>query len=182
MLIFRFKKYKMLNKSYSYLIDLKNSENSLETARILNVTFTFIAIVIGLLGNSLIIYVFWNKKFRTNSSNVFLLCLAISDNIFLIIHLFEDTLRTYKDIFITNKEKLDSLDNFIKLILIIDNYEIACRIVNYFRSLFRFISAYIVLAITLQRLSMIYSPLKFKSIKFFPIFITIIIFYNFKIR
>lgn len=143
-----------------YLLKVLKSENFLETTRIINIILTIIAILIGLLGNTLTIIVFYQKKFRTNSSNVFLFCLAINDNLFLIIHFFEDTIRTYKDLFIDSKmSDNDSFDKFIRDIIITDKFEISCRLVNYLRCILRFISAYIIIAFTLQRVKIIYSPL-----------------------
>ena len=63
-----------------------------------NVYFSLIVIMIGLCGNFITIFVFSQKKFRKNSSNVYLLALAIIDILFLITHFFEDTIRTYENI------------------------------------------------------------------------------------
>ena len=106
----------------------------------------------GLLGHSLTIYVFAQKRFRKNSSNVFLLCLAINDGLYLITHFFEDTIRsTY--IHANNQFNL------------IDQYNIACQLINYFRYILRTISAYTLISISIQRLIIVFLPLinRFKS-------------------
>ena len=59
-------------------------------------------IILGLIGHSLTIFVFIQKRFRQNSSNVFLLCLAITDALYLIVHFFEDTIKTARDVYSEN--------------------------------------------------------------------------------
>lgn len=136
-----------------------------ESAKKLNIYATLIAILIGLFGHFLIIIVLGQKRFRTNSSNIYLLCLAINDSLFLIVHLFEDTIRTYIDVYIdeTNAHKL--LNRFIFSLDITDKYDITCRLMNYFRFVLRFTSSYILVVYSLQRLYIVYSPFsdKFKS-------------------
>ena len=78
----------------TYLSEYAISAYLLETIRKYNVIITIIISFIGLLGHSLTIYVFAQKRFRKNSSNVFLLCLAINDGLYLITHFFEDTIRS----------------------------------------------------------------------------------------
>jgi len=81
-------------------------------------------------------------------------------NIFLIVHLFEDTLRTYLDVY--SKNIL-----FLQMINLVDMNNIQCQLINYLRNILRFVSAYIVVAFTLQRLIIVFKPLttKFKSNK-----------------
>ncbi len=113
---------------------------------------TLVISLSGLLGHSLTIYVFAQKRFRKNSSNVFLLCLAINDGLYLITHFFEDTIRsTY--IHANNQFNL------------IDQYNIACQLINYFRYILRTISAYTLISISIQRLIIVFLPLinRFKS-------------------
>ena len=64
-----------------------------------NILFTTLFIFIGLIGNFLTIYNFFHKKNRINSSNIFLLCLALNDSWYLIIHFFENTLNSLKQIY-----------------------------------------------------------------------------------
>jgi len=114
-----------------------------------------------LIGNLLIIFIYAIKKRRTNSSHVYLLCLAVNDNLFLIIHLIEDTLKTFIDAYSIEK------DHFLRMINIVDMNNIQCRLINYLRNILRFVSVYIVVAFTLQRLLIVFKPLttKFKSNK-----------------
>ena len=69
------------------LLDLSNS--ILEYSNKTNIFLTLIVTAIGLTGNCLTIFVFGQAKYRTNPSHVYLLCLAVNDSLFLIIHFFE---------------------------------------------------------------------------------------------
>jgi hypothetical protein len=139
------------------------SELFLEVTEKINVFANILAIIIGIFGNLLTIFVYSYKKFRVNSSNVYLLCLAINNCLFLIVHFFDDVIRTYKQIFLNDENKIDqAFYDFIISINIIDRFSLACRLGNYFRYVLRFISAYIVLSFTIQRLFLVYSPLTHK--------------------
>ena len=139
-------------------------------AKTINIFSTIIIIVIGLIGNGLAVYVFSQKRFRLHSSRIYLLCLAISDGMFLIIHFFEDTLRTYIDVYLNiesdidpncytnNQNHANNSNNLLRQLNITDRFLISCRIVNYFRYFLRFISAYIIVSFTIQRAIAIYSP------------------------
>jgi hypothetical protein len=108
-------------------------------------------ILIGLLGNFLTITIFIQPKFRTNSSHVFLLWLAGNDSVYLIIHLFEDTLQKHADIFTSQK-------GFISILNIVHKNDLACRLVHYLRNVLRIVSAYVIVAYTIQRLFIISRP------------------------
>ncbi len=100
-----------------------------------------------------------------------MLCLALNDNLFLKVHLFENVLRTYQNFYsisTSNSEFMFQFNQFIRLINIIERYEVACRLVNYLRYVLRLISALIIVAFTLQRLIIVSNPLmtKFKSKNF----------------
>jgi hypothetical protein len=146
------------NSNHSTLIEL-DEEDLLHLFRKINIYSSLFVIIIGLIGNSLITYIYLSKKRRTNSSHVYLLCSAINDNLFLIVHLFEDTLRTYLDVY--------SMNNFLQMINLVDMNNVQCQLINYLRNILRFVSAYIVVAFTLQRLIIVFKPLttKFKSNK-----------------
>lgn len=161
-----------------------NSIEYYDQTRKFNIFFTIFIIFIGLIGNSLAVFVFVQKKFRLHSSSIYLLSLCFSDGLFLLMHFFEDTLRTYIDvylndqtrsvgveclghrkIYLTNKTVNDSL---LRIINITDRFEISCRLVNYLRYFLRFISAYIIVAFSIQRAIAIYLPFyesKFESNK-----------------
>lgn len=161
-----------LNKSYDVFTQTRK----------INIFLTMFIIVIGLIGNTLTASVFSHKKFRTNSSGVYLLCLAFSDGLFLVLHFFEDTLRTYKDVYLSSRKEVlhpscgfyvhsdsyfngDSIYHLVNSFNFTDKFDITCRLLNYFRYLLRFISAYIIVFFTIQRAAVVHSPLKdnFKS-------------------
>jgi len=75
----------LLAKNDDFLL----SNYILEQTRKINIMFVGIILVIGLIGNCLTIVVFAQKRFRINSSNVYLLSLAVIDGLFLLLHLFE---------------------------------------------------------------------------------------------
>ena len=79
-------------------------------------------ILIGLLGNLLTITIFIQKRFRTNSSHVFLLWLAVNDSLYLMIHLFEDILQKYEDIYLPNR--------FISMLNVVHKSDLDCRFVH----------------------------------------------------
>lgn len=135
---------------------------STEESRKIYLLITLMLIVLGLIGHTITIFVFSQKRFRNNSSNVYLLCLAINDGIYLISHMFEDTVRTY--IYLNQQNKMSEI---ILSLNIIDKYNLACLLINYLRYVLRFISAYIIVAFTIQRVFLVYTPFSttFKSTK-----------------
>jgi hypothetical protein len=138
--------------------NLEDSFSFLDTANKINLFATILINCIGLIGNTLTLIIYGQSKYRLNSSNVFILILSIVDSLFLIVHFFEDTIRNYKKYYILPTTFFDIVDT---------NREV-CILTNYFRYVLRSISSYIILAFTLQRYSVVYSPLssKFKSKKY----------------
>ena len=130
---------------YEY-IDEELNQSSYGLSNLLNQVnsiLTIIIIIFGLIGHSLTIFVYSQNRFRRNSSNIYFLCLALNDSAYLIVHFL------------------------IQFSSLIDRFEMTCRLINYLRNDLRFTSAYIVVAFTLQRLFIVYSPMsnKFKSKK-----------------
>ena len=142
------------------------SSELLEQSTRYNLIVTFTVLILGLIGNYLIVFVFAQKKNRINSSHVFLFCLALNDNFFLKVHLFENVIRTYQNFYSISTSSYSSFmfsfNQFIRLINIIERYEVACRLVNYLRYVLRLISSLIIVAFTLQRLIIVSYPLKTK--------------------
>lgn len=160
------------------------SYGALEQSRKINIFTTIFFIAIGLIGNSLILVVFGRRRFRKNSSNVFLLCLAFNDSLFLLLHFFENTLRSFKYIYVIGNSNASYLTYLVTFLNITDRYEFTCRSINYLRHVLRFISAYIIVAFTFQRLILVKSPLstKLKSKKSAWIIVFIIILISFLIN
>ena len=128
----------------------------LDQCRKINIISTILITIIGLIGHFLTIMVYSKKKYRINSGNIYMLCLSFVDGSFLIINIFEDTIRTIKDAYLKNEKYL---------LNIVDHNDLACRLINYLRNVLRFMSAYIIVAFTLQRLFIVYKPLlnRFKA-------------------
>ena len=147
------------NLTSNFLNDYNQSLETLKQYRKINLFTTILFTIMGLIGHFLTIFVFAQKRFRKNSSNVYLLCLALTDALYLIIHFFEDTIRTLIH--------LNEDNNFIQLFNLIDKNNTTCRSINYFRYVLRFISAYIIVIFSIQRLFLVWAPFskKFKSTK-----------------
>lgn len=139
--------------------DFKKYVNALENTRKINLYSAISLIVIGLIGHFLTIFVLAQKRFRRNSSSVYLLCLAVIDALFLIIHFFEDTLKTYIELYVPETNEL------IESINLIDKNNLSCRLINYIQYTLAFISTYTIVAFTIQRVFLVYSPFSnsFKS-------------------
>ena len=104
-------KQKMNISNNNYSDSMIVSSYVLNFSKKLNVLGMLIVIAIGLLGNCLTIFVFAQKRFRTNSSNVYLLSLAVVDSLYLILHFMEDTIRTYDGIYFGSDDILMHLKN-----------------------------------------------------------------------
>jgi len=115
----------------------------LEISMKLNIFFTIVFILIGLCGNFITLLVYGQSKNRVNASNIFISCLAIFESVFLILHFFEDTIRTIRN---TKRLFQNNIDNYdlIEKLNIIDNNYLMCSISNYLRYTIRFIQSYTV--------------------------------------
>ena len=120
-----------------------------------NTLLTICIIIIGLIGNFITVFIYGQKKYRKNSSNVYLLCLALNDSLFLVVHFFEDIIHNLKSYFDLEQEKIQ----FINKIDFISQNDLACKFANYLRYSLRMISAYLIIALTIQRLIIVYKPL-----------------------
>jgi hypothetical protein len=139
--------------------EIEESENFLTKIQKFNTLFTICIIIIGLIGNFITVIIYGQKKYRKNSSNVFILCLAINDTLFLVVHFFQDTIRNIK----SNFDLEQTIIEFINKIDIIVHHDLACKLIIYLRYSFRMISAYLIIALTIQRLFLVYKPLNEKN-------------------
>ena len=137
----------------------EESEKFLTEAKKINTFITICIIIIGLIGQCLTVIIYGQKKNRKNSSNIFLLCLAINDTLFLVVHFYEDTIRNLK----SNFEFQQEIIEFINKIDIIVQNDLTCKFVNYLRYSFRMISSYLIISLTIQRLLVVYKPLNEKN-------------------
>jgi hypothetical protein len=158
--------HNLTNSLNESMIDLFSSYDTLNMAKKINVICVIIVILIGLIGNSITAFVFLQSRFRINSSHVYLLSLALIDSSFLLIHFLEDTIRTYESI-VVDTILDDNFNSFIKSLNIVNSNDFICKLISYLRYVIRLISSFLIMAFTLQRLFVVYNPLKnkFKSKK-----------------
>ena len=69
-----------------FLVKLEDSNKTLHDSMRVNIYTTIVLVFIGLVGHILTILVYSKKKYRINSGNVYILCLAIVDGTFLVVH------------------------------------------------------------------------------------------------
>jgi len=126
-------------------VDFLDSVDLLNIFKKTNLIFTIIIIIIGLIGHFLTIFIFGQKRFRKNSIHVYILCLAINNTIYLLIH--------FSDYLIKNNVNLINTNNLI------------CKLFSYLKYVLRFISTYIIISFNLQRLLYVCLPFqnRFKS-------------------
>ncbi|UJR16461.1 hypothetical protein I4U23_003363 [Adineta vaga] len=119
-----------------------------EIERYISIYGPFILATLGIIGNILSILIFLSPRYRRQSSHFYLLSLAISDLCFLIINLIEDTFRNHNELY-------GSRLNFL------DRSSISmCILVQYARNLTRSLSSWIIVSFTIERLLVVFYPLK----------------------
>ncbi|RNA42890.1 allatostatin-A receptor isoform X1 [Brachionus plicatilis] len=121
-----------------------------------NVILMTLIALIGLYGNTMSIFIFSSKSFNKNSSKslrTYLLILSLSDLFVIILHYIDFTFRSW----INLTGMYSSNFNFV------DKIKFFCRIVPYFRNVFRTVSVYTLLLMTIQRLFVLYFPLARKK-------------------
>ena len=159
------------------------SSTFIQQTRRVNIYSTACIILLGVVGNSLGFLVFLQKKTRTKSTSIYLLCLIISDSMYLVTHFFEDTLKAYIDHFVhkieyiheecsqfhskneSNASNVHQInadnafnENMSGLINLMGRYDFFCKFINFARYFLRFMSAYIVVAFTIKRTQAIKDP------------------------
>ena len=176
-----------MNNASSLCVSLMFASDFAQQTRKVNIHVTTLIIIMGLLGNSCGFFVLLQKKVRSKSTSVYLICLNFCDNIYLMLHFFEDTLKAYidhyiyKESFLTQEYQLACLianttstavelsvdqNNLVILINVMDRYDTICRSINFARYFVRFMSAYILVVFTMQRTRVIMAPFsraKFES-------------------
>ena len=171
---------------YELCLTQIHSSYFIEQTRHININASLFIIVIGLIGNSFAFLVFMQKKIRSSSTSIYLLCLTTSDSLYLMAHFFEDTLKSYIDHYLnkTNFVYEDCLiydpsynathpntwheaynQHIANRINIIDRNDFCCRFINFARYFLRFVSAYIIVAFTIQRTRAIRSPFLRKKLE-----------------
>jgi len=102
----------------------------------------------GIIGNILSILIFLSPRYRRQSSHFYLLCLALSDLCFLIINFLQDTFRNHNHLYRSRINFLDRSSSFV------------CISVEYARNVTRFLSSWIVVSFTIERLLVVFHPLR----------------------
>lgn len=150
-----------MEENIENIVSITRSSMILENTMKINIYTSLFIFLIGIIGHSITIFLFSRKRFRLNSSHIYLFCIAVTDSLFLFVHFFEDTIRTSINVYsnenITNDFNLFIFSS-IQVINIADNFDTPCKLINYFRYVLRFISAYIIVAFTLQRLIIVFKP------------------------
>ena len=183
-----------LTKNFTNFCESQTYSNYfIEVTRKINIYLTISIIIIGLIGNVLGIIVFLQKKIRSKPTSIYLLCLIVSDSFYLVMHFFEDTLKAFIEHYIhetdyiheicsvnllnykhdfhetnINEPNNRSNQNWFISMNIIDRSNFFCRSINFARYYFRFTSAYIIVAFTIQRMLVLKNPFhnkKFESKK-----------------
>ncbi|UJR29960.1 hypothetical protein I4U23_017507 [Adineta vaga] len=108
----------------------------------------FVLTTLGIIGNILSILIFLSPRYRRQSSHFYLLSLALSDLCFLIINLIEDTFRNHNELYHSRINILDRSSTII------------CILVQYARNTTRLLSSWIIVAFTIERLLVVFYPLK----------------------
>lgn len=108
----------------------------------------FVLTTLGIIGNVLSILIFLSPRYRRQSSHFYLLSLALSDLCFLIINLIEDTFRNHNALYNSRINILDRSPNII------------CIFVQYARNGTRLLSSWIIVSFTIERLLVVFYPLK----------------------
>jgi hypothetical protein len=108
----------------------------------------FILTTLGIIGNILSILIFLSPRYRRQSSHFYLLSLALCDLCFLIINLLEDTLRNHNQIYQSRINFVDHSSSFV------------CISVQYARNVTRSLSSWIIVSFTVERLLVVFHPLK----------------------
>jgi hypothetical protein len=119
-----------------------------EVEQYMSIYGPFILTTLGIVGNILSMLIFLSPRYRRQSSHFYLLSLALSDLCFLIINLLEDTFRNHN-------HKYQSRINFLDR-----SSTIICIFIQYARNVTRLLSSWIIVSFTIERLLVVFYPLK----------------------
>lgn len=137
-------------------------ESFYEYSKWINAILMTLIAVVGLYGNTMSILIFSSKSYNKNSIKslrLYLITLSVSDLCVIVFHYVDFTFRQWVNL----SGSYDSKFNFV------DKFLILCKLVPYFRNVFRTISVYTLTLMTLQRLILLHFSslrLKWSSTKF----------------
>jgi hypothetical protein len=123
----------------------------LNKSKIINKYSILLITIFGLVGNLLTIFVFAQKRFRTNSSSIYMLTIAANDCMYLLNNFFHNTIHKFEELF-DNKLLYNLINISVKT-------NFACSLMSYFHNVLCLISVYVILAYTCKRLSIVYFPI-----------------------
>lgn len=136
-----------MNQTLDSQVDVRLSRLVL-IERYMSIYGPFVLTTFGIIGNILSILIFLSPRYRRQSSHFYLLSLALSDCCFLIINLLEDTFRNHNDLYQSHINFIDRSSSLI------------CILVQYARNTTRLLSSWIIVAFTIERLLVVFHPLK----------------------
>jgi hypothetical protein len=143
------KQKKNTTGNYRKMNDTTNSKSTLVVVeQYMSIYGPFVLTTLGIIGNILSILIFLSPRYRRQSSHFYLLSLALSDLCFLIINLIEDTFRNHNELY---HSRINILDRSSPII---------CIFVEYARNTTRLLSSWIIVSFTIERLLVVYYPLK----------------------
>ena len=117
-----------------YTNDSDYNKELIEMLKKINIFSTIVIVILGLIGHFITVNVYARKHNRTNAITVYLLCLAVNDSLFLIVHFFEDTLRSLNNFSLYSKsEQTDLYTKIISVLRFADKFNPPCQIINYLR-------------------------------------------------
>ena len=120
-----------MEENIENIVSITRSSMILENTMKINIYTSLFIFLIGIIGHSITIFLFSRKRFRLNSSHIYLFCIALTDSLFLFVHFFEDTIRTSINVYsnenITNDFNLFIFSS-IQVINIADNFLFYCAI------------------------------------------------------
>lgn len=126
----------------------------------MNVIFISMITVLGVYGNFMSLNVFLHKSYRNvKALRYYLIILSISDMFVLVLHYVDFTFRSWVNLIGAYSSKFNFVDKCL----------LCCKLIPYFRNVFRTISVYILLMMTFQRFMVLFFPLnraKWLSVKF----------------
>lgn len=127
----------------------------------LNVYSIMLLTAVSLIGNLITVFVFSQKRFRVNSSNVYILALAVNHTLFLVVHFFQSTVSKYSLVY---QSDMSYVSQLVKSLNIVDRFDFACCVFNFLNNVLTMLSVCIV--ISSLRLSIL-------TLKFFLYFVSL---------
>ncbi|RNA35312.1 G-coupled receptor -like protein [Brachionus plicatilis] len=149
------------NKSDPINLNL-HIESFYEFSKWINAILMTLIATVGLYGNTMSILIFCSKSYNKNSIKslrLYLISLSASDLCVIVFHYVDFTFRQWVNLTASYDSKFNFVDKFLLL----------CKLVPYFRNVFRTISVYTLTLMTLQRLVLLHFPslrLRWSSTKF----------------